>query len=262
MVPLKQRVPKFLCLGLIMRDILISGVPELPTHWEQTLVGKAVRSDTGGGAANSARTLGRLGAQVSLSGRIGKDSFAAQVKRDLEADAVDLSFLKEDADNPSGVAVALIRQDGKRCFTTVRGANQAYCEEDLASICWEAFPFVLVNGFFQFPALEPEISRSASVGEGHPKHIISEIAYAAGRKLLRQKIQRIGTVAHGLRRISGKAGIRFEYQLFQILGVNLLAVIGVKKNAMAVHLHLIGAVSGLKGEQIVFYDNCHRFLLL
>ena len=38
---MKQRVPKFLCLGLIMRDILISGVPELPTHWEQTLVGKA-----------------------------------------------------------------------------------------------------------------------------------------------------------------------------------------------------------------------------
>lgn len=156
---MKQRVPKFLCLGLIMRDILISGVPELPTHWEQTQVGKAVRSDTGGGAANSARTLGRLGALVSLSGRIGKDSFAAQVKRDLEADAVDLSFLKEDADNPSGVAVALIRQDGKRCFTTVRGANQAYCEEDLASICWEAFPFVLVNGFFQFPALEPELPR-------------------------------------------------------------------------------------------------------
>ena len=70
------------------------------------------------------------------------------------------------------------------------------------------------------PALEPEISRSAPVGEGHPKHIVSEFAHAAGRKLLRQKIQRIGTVAHGLRRISGKAGIRFEYQLFQILGVN------------------------------------------
>lgn len=149
--------PRFLCLGLIMRDILLSGVPELPSHWEQTLVGTGIKSDTGGGAANSARTLGRLGADVALSGRVGQDSFATSIREDLVRDSVSLSQLKEDPHGPTGVAVALIRPDGKRCFTTVRGANQAYCREDLAAVHWESYPFVHINGYFQFPALEPDL---------------------------------------------------------------------------------------------------------
>lgn len=149
--------PRFLCLGLIMRDILLSGIPELPRHWEQTLVGKGIKSDTGGGAANSARTLGRLGASVFLSGRVGRDSFAAGIREDLARDSVSLAYLKEDPEYPSGTAVALIRQDGKRCFTTVRGANQSYCRADLAAIRWKDFPFVHINGYFQLPALEPDL---------------------------------------------------------------------------------------------------------
>lgn len=148
---------RFLCLGLIMRDILLSGVPELPSHWEQTLVGKAVKSDTGGGAANSARTLGRLGVEVCLSGRVGRDSFAHAVEEDLKQDGVDLAYLKADETLSSGVAVALIGESGKRCFTTVRGANQVYGAEDLREVPWNEFGFVHINGYFQFPSLEPEL---------------------------------------------------------------------------------------------------------
>lgn len=149
--------PRFLCLGLIMRDILISGVPELPSHWEQTLVAGGISSSTGGGAANSARTLGRLGARVSLSGRLGRDDFAAAIRSDLAADHVNTDLLLTDNAASTGAAIALVRGDGKRCFTTVRGANSNYCAQDLSSIPWDAFPFVHVNGYFQFPALEPDL---------------------------------------------------------------------------------------------------------
>lgn len=149
--------PNFLCLGLIMRDILVCGVDELPSHWEQTLVADHILSDTGGGAANSARTLGRLGAPVALSGRLGADAFGQAILADLAADHVDAGPVCVDEQSSSGVAVALVRGDGKRCFTTVRGANSRYCARDLASIPWEQYGFVHINGFFQFPALEPDL---------------------------------------------------------------------------------------------------------
>lgn len=149
--------PKFLCMGLIMRDVLLCGVKELPAHWEQTLAADAVVSDTGGGAANSARTLGRLGAAVSLSGRVGNDGFGEAVRASLQADGVALSQLVTDEEAPSGLAVALVREDGKRCFTTVRGANSRYAAGDLSGIRWEEYPFVHVNGYFQFPTLEKDL---------------------------------------------------------------------------------------------------------
>lgn len=151
---MKQR---FLCMGLVMRDMLLSGLNTLPEHWEQTLPASGIRADTGGGAANSARTLGRLGADVSLSGRIGTDDFGDAVCGDLAADNVDLSLLHRDPEAPSGVAVGLVREDGKRCFITVRGASARYCGSDTLQIRWQDFPHVHINGFFQFPSLEPEL---------------------------------------------------------------------------------------------------------
>lgn len=156
----KEQLPmenSFLCLGLIMRDILIRGVDTLPQHWEQTLVARGIRSDTGGGAANSARTLGRLGAKVSLSGRLGDEDFGRAIRADLAADHVDTTPLRSDPEEPSGVAVGLVREDGKRCFITVRGAGSRYCAADLADIPWSSYPYVHINGYFQFPALEPDL---------------------------------------------------------------------------------------------------------
>lgn len=143
--------PRFLCAGLIMRDILICGVPELPSHWEQTLVAQTIVSNTGGGAANSARTFGRLGAQVALSGRLGQDAFGQAVTEDLKSDHVGLDCLVTDEEASSGVAVALVRGDGKRCFTTVRGANSRYCAQDFANISWKGLSLRSHQRLFPVP---------------------------------------------------------------------------------------------------------------
>ena len=100
-----------------------------------------------------------------------------------------------------------------------------------------------------FPALEPEISRSASVGEGHPKHIISEIAYAAGRKLLGKVVQGVGPVASRFGRVAGKAHVRAENQVGQVFPVRSFSIIEMKQRPKGIRKHLIAAVFRVKGKK-------------
>src|SRR5699024_4841607 len=98
---------KVLCFGLIMVDILMNELEELPTHWEQTLLADKSFLNVGGGAANSARTFGRLGTSVDLLGHLGTDFFSEFVARKMESDGVSISKLVHDTNLSSGLAVGL-----------------------------------------------------------------------------------------------------------------------------------------------------------
>lgn len=150
--------PRFLCAGLIMHDILIQGVSSLPQHWEDMVTGQSAYSDTGGGAANSARTLGRLGADVEIIGRIGNDGFAGLIRDSFRRDHVSTDHLIVDWEKPSGIAAALVADDGQRCFATVQGCNRSLCLDDFSGIDFADYDFVHINGYFQFPSLEKDMA--------------------------------------------------------------------------------------------------------
>ncbi|MGN0313681.1 MAG: carbohydrate kinase family protein [Fusicatenibacter sp.] len=156
----------FLCIGLIMHDTLIQGVPSLPSHWEDTVRGTGVFSDTGGGAANSARTLGRLGASVSILGRIGRDSAGDQIMKTFQQDHVSTNLLIRDLEKPTGIATALVNPNGRRCFATVQGCNQNLCLSDFDGIDFSLYRYVHINGYFQFPALEKDMPELLSRMKG------------------------------------------------------------------------------------------------
>jgi ribokinase len=66
----------------------IAQVARLPIQGE-TLLGKsALRLVPGGKGANQAVAMARLGAQVSLAGRIGQDALGAQLLQALQTDRI------------------------------------------------------------------------------------------------------------------------------------------------------------------------------
>jgi fructokinase len=65
----------------------------------------------GGGPANTAVTLGRLGVPVGLAARISRDAFGGQVRAHLEASGVDL-IASRDVDEPTTLAVATLDDEG------------------------------------------------------------------------------------------------------------------------------------------------------
>lgn len=148
---------KVLCAGLIFVDILMNGIPELPSHWEQTLLAKGARLGVGGGAANSAKTFGILGESCDLLGRVGQDGFGSLVEQELQSSNVGTSLLVKDENISTGVATGLVHKDGKRCFITARGANEEFCKEDFLRVDENHYDFLHINGYFQFPKLEPDL---------------------------------------------------------------------------------------------------------
>lgn len=153
---------EFLCIGLIMDDILLKGVDHLPRNWEETVLATDFKEDAGGGAANSARTLGKLGGSVKIAGMVGNDAAGKRVRECLRQDGVDTSYLMASDNASTGTAVGLIANDGRRCFVTVRGCNAVMKRDDLKEAEKEDYHIVHINGFFQFPSLEKGFPRMLS----------------------------------------------------------------------------------------------------
>ena len=98
--------PTIVVLGGINMD-LIAIAPKLPTSGE-TVVGESFYTAPGGKGANQAVAAAKLGANVRMVGRVGKDSFGPTLLDDLQGYDINVSGVAEDSENASGVAMILL----------------------------------------------------------------------------------------------------------------------------------------------------------
>jgi sugar/nucleoside kinase (ribokinase family) len=80
---------------------------------------------SGGGAANVATGLARLGARARLLARVGVDPAAAVALRAAAAAGVELDHVQRDATIATGLCFAAVSPGGERTFFSHRGANAA-----------------------------------------------------------------------------------------------------------------------------------------
>jgi ribokinase len=109
---------------------LIFRTPRLPRPGE-TLAGHAFRLDFGGKGANQAVMAARLGAQVRMVSRVGRDVFGEQTLAHYRAEGIDTTHVRADADRPSGVASIVVDDEARNCILIVAGANGALSPEDV-----------------------------------------------------------------------------------------------------------------------------------
>src|SRR5512146_2213791 len=74
----------------------------------ETVAGQAVHYFPGGKGANQAASAAKLGAQVALIGRLGKDAFGDELKAFLTAQGIDLSSTRQAAETRSGTALITV----------------------------------------------------------------------------------------------------------------------------------------------------------
>ena len=116
-------------LGGINID-LIARTSRLPTPGE-TIVGQDFYTTPGGKGGNQAVAAARMGADVSMVGRVGGDIFGPGLLEDLRKDGIDVSGVAEDPERASGVAVILLDSQRQNHIVAVYGANAACDEEQL-----------------------------------------------------------------------------------------------------------------------------------
>jgi ribokinase len=109
---------------------LIARVPRIPQPGE-TIIGGDFHTVPGGKGANQAVAAARLGAQVSMVGRVGCDAFAESLLNNLTAAGVDHSFVIQDPEAATGVALIAVNDAGQNSIVVVSGANMRLSPADV-----------------------------------------------------------------------------------------------------------------------------------
>jgi ribokinase len=117
-------------VGSLNADLVVR-VERFPSPGE-TVAGHDFTVIPGGKGANQACAAARLGGDVAMIGRVGKDAHGELLRRSLAAAGVDVSGVASDARVPTGVALITVDRAGENEIVIVPGANGAFTVEELA----------------------------------------------------------------------------------------------------------------------------------
>lgn len=128
-----MKKPRILVVGSLVMDLIVSA-PRFPKEGE-TVLGTDFHTASGGKGANQAVQAARLGAQVTMAGRVGRDSFGAQMIESLSRSGVNTDHILSTEGVSSAIGNVQLeeREDGRTAnrIIVVPGANMRICCEDL-----------------------------------------------------------------------------------------------------------------------------------
>jgi ribokinase len=119
---------RIVVVGSINLD-LVGATQRIPIAGE-TVAGLSFQTFPGGKGANQAVAAARLGASVSMLGKLGTDAFGAQLRESLEESKVNTDGI-EVVPGSSGVALITTDAKGENAITVVAGANAHLSPVDL-----------------------------------------------------------------------------------------------------------------------------------
>lgn len=121
--------PHVVVVGSINMDLVVR-VPRLPRPGE-TLPAHDLQTIPGGKGANQAVAAARLGARVTMVGRLGDDAFGPRLRAGLESAGVSTEHVRVTDGCSSGVAVIAVEERGENAILLVAGANGRLTPDDV-----------------------------------------------------------------------------------------------------------------------------------
>ena len=125
--------PKVVVVGSIIYDFRITA-DRLPRPGE-TLTGYGFGTSTGGKGANQAVAAVRLGADVQMVGRLGKDVFGDQVLEQFKKDGLGCEYVFRDPIKPTATCLIHVDKKGENDIIIAEGANAAVRCKDIDAAC-------------------------------------------------------------------------------------------------------------------------------
>lgn len=119
-------------VGSSNTDMIIQ-MKTIPRPGETLLGGKFSIAPGGKGAnqAVGAARAARPGTQVIFVAKVGKDIFGEQAITGFKKDKIQTDYVFQDSNNPSGVALIFVADDGKNSIAVASGANSALSPADV-----------------------------------------------------------------------------------------------------------------------------------
>ncbi len=124
--------PVVVVLGGINMD-LVGATERMPAPGE-TVFGRSFHTAPGGKGANQAVAAARLGAEVRMVGRVGRDEFGPVLLEGMRREGIDVSGVATDPDNSSGIAMILLDGQKENYIVAIYGANLASDREQVKAV--------------------------------------------------------------------------------------------------------------------------------
>jgi sugar/nucleoside kinase (ribokinase family) len=119
-----------ICAGVVVVDHLCPPIDHLPRPGELVPCDDLVLN-IGGGAANTAMALTRLGIEAAIGARVGDDFFGRFARESLQQGGVDVAGLQVDPERSTSQSLIVNVRGEDRRFIHHAGANRAFTAADL-----------------------------------------------------------------------------------------------------------------------------------
>jgi sugar/nucleoside kinase (ribokinase family) len=149
---LQKRV---LAVGDVNMDIVFTGLSGMPMPEQETLA-RGMDFVVGGQAGTIARTMARLGWDVTFVGRVGDDDFGRQARRALVAAGVDVGGVIIDPAFRTGATVVL-STGTERAYATFAGSTSEVRLSDVTPTLLSRADHLHIGSFYLLSALRPDM---------------------------------------------------------------------------------------------------------
>jgi ribokinase len=126
-----DKKPQILVIGSANMDMVIK-TDHFPAPGE-TIIGGDFKLIHGGKGANQAVAAARLGGDVCFITQLGTDVFGNQNLENYQKEGIDISWIKQNPDRPSGVALITVDKSGENTIIVAPGSNYSLSISDIAA---------------------------------------------------------------------------------------------------------------------------------
>lgn len=116
-------------VGSLNMDLVVR-TPRIPRPGE-TIIGRDFHTIPGGKGANQAVAAAKLGAHVTMVGRVGDDDFGRALLNNLRAVGIKTDFVKTDPEAATGIALITVEDSGENNIVLASGSNMRLTVEDI-----------------------------------------------------------------------------------------------------------------------------------
>lgn len=127
------RMANILVVGSINMDLVVR-VPHAPAPGE-TVLGGDFETFPGGKGANQAVASSRMGGDVTMVGRVGKDDFGDTLIQELVENKIKTTFVVKDSAAATGIAMIAVAENGENLIVVASGANMQVTVADVQKAC-------------------------------------------------------------------------------------------------------------------------------
>lgn len=154
-----------LVAGSLNADLVVRA-PRFPQPGE-TISGGDLQVIPGGKGANQAVAAARLGAKVTMLGRVGKDNFGDFLLDNLKQNKVDVTHVQHD-DASTGTAIIVVDENGQNSIVLSAGANGKVTPADMDSASFLHHDLLLLQ--LEIPL--PTVLRAAQRAKAHNLRVV------------------------------------------------------------------------------------------